>query len=83
MNEPRALAMFLFDTYSEMGDEDQAKALAALRTADPPVHDALVHLLVIDALAHALDAPPWTGLSPPAPVPNDTPRDDQTGAPPR
>lgn len=42
MREARVLAMFLFDTYSEMQDEDQARALATLQTADPAVHDALV-----------------------------------------
>ncbi|MBA3928489.1 MAG: hypothetical protein C0521_02750 [Xanthomonas sp.] len=59
MKQALALAMFLFDTYSEMADEDQAQALAALKTVDPVIHDALVQLLVTDALTHALDVPPW------------------------
>jgi len=66
MKEARALAMFLFETYSDMEDEDQAAALAVLRTADPPVHHALVQLLVTDALTHALDVPPWLGPATPA-----------------
>ena len=52
-------AMGLFDAYSDMHDEDQAAALAALRMRDRPLHDALVRLLVADALEHALDVPPW------------------------
>ena len=36
-----------------------AAALAALRAHDRPLHDALVRLLVADALEHALDVPPW------------------------
>lgn len=59
MKQARALAMILFDTYSDMEDEDQAQALATLRTVAPAVHDALVQLLVTDALSHALDAGPW------------------------
>ena len=51
--------MDLFDAYSEMADEDQAAALAVLKTLNAEVHDALVDLLVADALAHALDVPPW------------------------
>jgi len=57
--------MSLFDIYSEMADEDQAVALASLKTVDPSVHDALVQLLVTDALAHVLDSPPWHGLATP------------------
>ncbi|UOV02788.1 hypothetical protein [Pseudoxanthomonas mexicana] len=45
--------------FSEMRDEDQAAALAALRMRDRAVHDALVRLLVADALEHAFDASPW------------------------
>ena len=52
-------AMSLFDAYSDMQDEDQAAALAALRAHYRPLHDALVRLLVADALEHALDVPPW------------------------
>lgn len=66
MRDARVLAMFLFDTYAEMQDEDQARALATLQTADPAVHDALVQLLVTDALDHELDAPPWLGVASPA-----------------
>lgn len=51
--------MGLFDAYSDMHDENQAAALAALRMRDRPLHDALVRLLVADALEHALDVPPW------------------------
>jgi hypothetical protein len=51
--------MSLFDAYSDMHDENQAAALAALRLRDRPLHDALVRLLVADALEHALDVPPW------------------------
>ena len=51
--------MSLFDAYSDMHDENQAAALAALRMRDRPLHDALVRLLVADALDHALDVPPW------------------------
>lgn len=63
MKEARALAMGLFDAYSEMADEDQAEALTVLKSIDPAVHDALVQLLVTDALAHALDVPPWLTLA--------------------
>ena len=52
-------AMSLFDAYSDMHDENQAAALADLRMRDRPLHDALVRLLVADALDHALDVPPW------------------------
>lgn len=68
MKEARALAMRLFDAYSEMADEDQAKALTVLKSIDPPVHDALVQLLVTDALEHDLDVPPWLRLVVPAPA---------------
>ncbi|KAF1725471.1 hypothetical protein [Pseudoxanthomonas japonensis] len=61
MKQATALAMDLFSVYSEMSDDDQAGALAILRTIDPLVHDALVQLLVTDALTHELDAPPWHG----------------------
>lgn len=61
MRHAKALAMILFDTYSEMAEEDQARALAVLKTVDPAVHDALVQLLVTDALTHTLDVPPWLG----------------------
>ena len=61
MKQAEALAMFLFDSYSEMEDEDQARALAALKAVDPAIHDALVQLLVTDVLGHALDEPPWVG----------------------
>ena len=61
MRQAKALAMILFDTYSEMAEEDQARALAVLKTVDPAVHDAVVQLLVTDALTHALDVPPWLG----------------------
>ena len=57
--EALSRAMSLFDAYSDMQDEDQAAALAALRAHDRPLHDALVRLLVADALEHALDVPPW------------------------
>ena len=80
MKQARALAMFLFDTYSEMADEDQASALATLQTVDPTVHDALVQLLVADALAHDLDVPPWLGVAIPALTAEDTAQD--TPAPP-
>lgn len=63
MKQAKALAMGLFSTYCEMADDDQANALAVLRTIDPTVHDALVQLLVADALAHALDVPPWLCLN--------------------
>jgi hypothetical protein len=63
MKESRALAMALFDAYSEMADEDQAAALTVLKSVDPAVHDALVQLLVTDALAHELDVPPWLRLA--------------------
>lgn len=75
MKQARALAMFLFDTYSEMADEDQASALATLQTVDPAVHDALVQLLVADALAHDLDVPPWLGAATPALASEDTEQD--------
>lgn len=80
MREARALAMFLFDTYSEMQDEDQARALATLQTADPAVHDALVQLLVTDALDHELDVPPWLGVASPAHAGDDVTQ--PTAAPP-
>ena len=51
--------MSLFDLYSDMADEEQARALALLKSSDTALHDALVQLLVADALAHDLDAPPW------------------------
>jgi hypothetical protein len=66
MKQARALAMALFDTYSEMQDEDQAEALANLKIVDPAVHDALVQMLVTDALSHTLDVPPWLGPATPA-----------------
>lgn len=56
---PLSRAMSLFDAYSDMHDENQAAALAALRLRDRPLHDALVRLLVADAQEHALDVPPW------------------------
>ncbi len=59
MKAARSRAMDLFSAYCEMADEDQAHALAILRTLDPAVHDALVQLLVADALAHTLDSRPW------------------------
>ncbi|MBD9478820.1 hypothetical protein [Pseudoxanthomonas sp. PXM02] len=71
MKQARALAMLLFDTYSEMGDEEQAQALATLRTVDPAVHDALVQLLVTDVLDHTLDARPWLAGAVPAPADDD------------
>jgi hypothetical protein len=71
MKQARALAMILFDTYSDMEDEDQAQALATLRTVAPAVHDALVQLLVTDALSHALDARPWLACTSHAPTPDD------------
>jgi hypothetical protein len=55
------LALELFDAYSDMGDEEQAAALAVLRRSDPALHDALVQLLVTDALDHEMDVPPWVG----------------------
>ena len=65
MKRSRALAMCLFDLYSDMADEEQARALALLKTSDLALHDALVQLLVADVLSHELDARPWleqTGL---------------------
>lgn len=59
MKDSRALAMCLFDLYSDMADEEQARALALLKTSDVALHDALVRLLVADALAHDLDVQPW------------------------
>ena len=59
MKRPRALAMCLFDLYSDMADEEQARALVLLKSSDTALHDALVQLLVADALAHDLDVPPW------------------------
>lgn len=59
MKRSRALAMCLFDLYSDMADDEQARALALLKSSDAALHDALVQLLVADALAHDLDAPPW------------------------
>lgn len=73
MKEARALAMRLFDAYSEMADEDQANALTVLKSIDPPVHDALVQLLVTDALAHDLDVPPWLRFVVPVPVAEEPP----------
>lgn len=76
MRQARALAMLLFDSYSDMGDEDQAQALATLKTVAPAVHDALVQLLVTDALSHALDAGPWLeGASPGSPPDDAVPAD--------
>mgnify|MGYP002651678355 CR=1 FL=1 len=43
--------MSLFDAYSDMHDENQAAALAALRMRDRPLHDALVRLLVADEIS--------------------------------
>jgi len=60
MNIFQARALDMFDAFAEMPDEEQAHALAALRQADAPLHDALVRLLVADALGHTLDTPPWT-----------------------
>lgn len=57
--EPLSRALGLFDAFSDMRDEEQAAALAALRARDRAVHDALVRLLVADALEHAFDASPW------------------------
>ncbi|CAN7232827.1 hypothetical protein LJR168_003281 [Pseudoxanthomonas sp. LjRoot168] len=59
MKRSRARAMCLFDLYSDMADDEQARALALLKRSDAALHDALVQLLVADALAHDLDAPPW------------------------
>lgn len=61
MKHSRALAMRLFDLYSDMGDDEQARALALLRISDVTLHDALVQLLVADVLGHDLDVPPWLG----------------------
>lgn len=68
MNRSRALAMGLFDAYSDMADEEQAAALAVLKGIDPAVHDALVQLLVTDALAHDLDIAPWLEAAVPTPA---------------
>lgn len=59
MNTCRLRALDLFDAYAEMPDEQQSQALADLRRTDPGLHDALVQLLVADALGHSLDVPPW------------------------
>lgn len=81
MKQARALAMALFDTYSEMEDEDQAEALANLKIVDPAVHDALVHMLVTDALSHALDIPPWLGSAAPT-LSSEGDMHDEAAAPP-
>lgn len=59
MTACRALALDMFDAFAEMSDDQQAQALAALRQTDATLHDALVKLLVADALGHTLDTPPW------------------------
>lgn len=63
--------MNLFDAYSDMADEVQAEALVLLKELDPEVHDALVHLLVADVLAHELDVPPWLAHVPAMPAEDD------------
>ncbi len=78
MKQARALAMLLFDTYSGMADEDQADALATLKTVDPAIHDALVQMLVTDASSHALDVPPWLGAATPTLSAGDVHDEDAT-----
>ncbi len=81
MKTCRAPALALFDTYADMADEQQSEALAALRCTDAALHDALVELLVADALAHTLDVPPWLRHGTAVPGSTD-PAQDNPDAPP-
>nr|WP_298127135.1 hypothetical protein [uncultured Pseudoxanthomonas sp.] len=74
-------ALHLFDAYSDMADEEQSAALAALRRTDPALHDALVHLLVTDALDHEMDVPPWSIHAPGHAMPGDGVPDGDTKEP--
>ena len=74
-------ALHLFEAYSDMADEVQSAALAVLRRTDPTLHDALVHLLVIDALDHEMDVPPWSIHAPGNAMPGDGVPDGATKEP--
>ena len=74
-------ALHLFDAYSDMADEEQSAALAVLRRTDPILHDALVHLLVTDALDHEMDVPPWSIHAPGTAMPGDDASDGETAQP--
>ena len=63
MPNAKAHALELFDEFADMPHHRQSRALAQLKQDDPALHDALVELLVADAVEHPLDAPPFGVLS--------------------
>jgi serine/threonine-protein kinase len=63
MPNAKAHALELFDEFADMPHHRQSRALAQLKLEDPALHDALVELLVADALEHPLDIPPFGVLS--------------------
>lgn len=62
MPNAKARALGLFDEFADMPHHRQSRALAQLKQEDPALHDALVDLLVADAVDHVLDVAPFEVL---------------------